>query len=141
MKCKVELKEGVSVLATSREHSVTMDLGTPLGDNKGMTPGEMLLNSVAACKIMSYVSLSKSKNIDVKDLVVEISAEIEEAGPLEDTGIQIKAIKTMKTTYRVKSSNSKEEIENFTKLVEKFCTVANALNDKIKGTIEVIIEA
>lgn len=139
MKCIAKHEGKVTVKSISREHEVTMDLSAPVGENKGMTPGEMLLSSVAGCKIISFNTVARMNKVSFTDLSIEIEAEAEEAGFLEGTKIPRKEIKALHTIYKLKSQNTREEIEVCVELVDKLCTVGNALSEKIKNTHDIIL--
>lgn len=139
MKCIAEHVEKRTIKSSSREHTVIMDSQAPLGSNKGMSPGELLLNSIAGCKMLSFTSAARLKKINFSDLSIEIIAEAKDAGIIEEVNIPKKEISKLHIIYRLKTQNSKEEIEECLKLVDELCTVANALSEKIEKTNEIII--
>ncbi len=140
MRCIAHHKEKLTIKGISRDHNLTMDMSAPLGNNEGMTPGEVLLNAIAGCKIISFMSLAKMSSLKIEDLVVEVEGEVDKDGFVEGTQIPKKAIKSIKTIYKIKTTNSKEEIENHLKLVDQLCTVGNVISDKVEKTNEIIIE-
>ncbi|MEG0370762.1 MAG: OsmC family protein [Clostridium sp.] len=139
MKC-VAIHEGkLTVGATSRNHNVSMDMPSPIGQNKAMTPGEMLLSSIAGCKIISFSSLAKKSSINFDELTVEISGGIGGSGFIDGTKIPTKEIVSIHTTYKIKTTNTRDELEEFLVIVDKACTVAKAISQDIKSTNEVIM--
>ncbi|MEG0128940.1 MAG: OsmC family protein [Clostridium sp.] len=141
MKCIAKYSGKLGVSGVSGEHDVLMDMPTPFGEDRGMTPGDMLLNSIAGCKIISFVSLAKKFNIEFSDIEVEITGEVDKTGFVGDTHIPKKEIVSMNVIYRIATGHTKEEIEDFLLKVDDLCVVGNALSDNIKKTSEVIIKA
>lgn len=139
MKCITEYKSGLNIKSTSRSHSIMMDMTSPLGENKGMTPGELLMNSIAGCKMITFVSLAKLNNVTVEDLVIEVTGNTENIGFVDNIKVPKKLFKSIHIIYKVKTPNTNKEIREYLKLVDECCTVANALSKDIKVTDEVII--
>ncbi|MEF9951993.1 MAG: OsmC family protein [Clostridium sp.] len=141
MKCIAKYSGKLGVEGVGSGHGVFMDMPEPFGDNKGMTPGDMLLNSIAGCKIISFVSLGKKFNITFEDIEVEISGEVEKTGLVRDTHFPKKELVSIHTIYRITTPHSQEDIEDFLLKVDDLCIVGNALSDNIKKTSEIIIKA
>lgn len=139
MKCISNHVEKKTVKSSSRQHVVIMDSQAPLGSDKGMSPGELLLNSIAGCKIMSFTTAARIKKITFSDLSVEVVGDAEEVGVIEGFNIHKKEIKSLKIIYKLKTSSTKEELEECIEIVDQLCTVANALSDKIEKVNEIII--
>lgn len=138
MKCIAKYKERLTIESVSRDYGVTMDAAPPLGQKRGMTPGELLLNALAGCKIMSLISLSSKEGIEIENIIVEVLGE---TGLMDEvSGVKVKEFKKIHTVYKIKADNSKEELEDFILKGEKFCTVGNSLKESIEKTTELIVE-
>lgn len=133
MKCIARYKDGLIIDSTTRDYEVTMDAAPPLGRKKGMTPGELLLNALAGCKIMSLVSLVKKAGINIEGVTLELTGEVGLMNS-EDVGKEFKKIHTI---YNIKASDSKEKIEELIMKSDKVCTVGNSLKDSIEKTYEI----
>ncbi|AFS79069.1 putative peroxiredoxin, OsmC-like protein [Gottschalkia acidurici 9a] len=136
MKCVATYKDGLTVQSISRDHNLIMDVSK---EDRGMTPGEMLINALAGCKLLSFVSLSRFRNINFENLSIEISAEAEDKGFVGETKIPAKSVKSIHIIYKIKTTNTKEEIREYLKLVDELCAVGNALREDIEKTEEIVI--
>lgn len=139
MKCIAKHGGRLSVYSETRGYDVIMDAAPPLGQKKGMSPGELLLNSLAGCKVMSLISVAKRENINIEDLTIEITGETGQIDSSSEGSIKGKAFKNIHTIYRIKTPNSKEEVEDFVYKANKLCTVENSLSEDIEKTSEIII--
>lgn len=98
------------------------------GENKGMTPMQLLLTSVGACSVMDVVSILKKQREPVEDVQIKIHGDRKaEGAPKPFTAIQLHFI--------LKGTLNASKVERAITLgVEKFCSVAESLDPKIEIT-------
>lgn len=133
MKCIAKYKNGLVIDSVTRDYEVSMDAAPPLGTKEGMTPGELFLNSLAGCKIMSLMTLARKNKIDIEDITLEIVGEAGLISP-DDIG---KEFKKIDSTYNIVSSHPRSTIEELIKDADKICTVGNSLNSNIEKTYKI----
>jgi len=66
--------------ARAGEHRVPVDARPPFGDNRGMTPKELLLSALAGCTAMDVVALLKKHKQKLERFKVEVEAPVSEGG-------------------------------------------------------------
>lgn len=131
IKTEVKSLGGMKVQCSAREFKYTIDEPENLGGtNEGMNPAESLLCALGACKCIVAKILSKGHKINLEKLKVEMEGEIDPDG---FTGKNINAkigFSKITTKYIIKTSNTREEINDFIFRVEHDCpmkdTIVNA---------------
>ena len=79
---QVEYKGGWEFRADSRSHSIIIDLPAQMkGEDKGMTPPELFIASLASCVGVYVVDYCKAQNISTDGLKVVANYEDVEGGP------------------------------------------------------------
>lgn len=135
MKIKINWVGDTSFEAdTGSGHKVVMD-GPPDsgGQNKGPRPMEMLLVGLGGCTAFDVVLILKRSRQDVRDCVVEISAERADTDPKVFTKIHIKFLVTGKNLDPTR-------VERAVKLSEdKYCSASVMLGKTAEITHEIEI--
>ncbi len=136
VKVTAELEEGFVVRSQIRKHRVIMDLPPPLGDDKGPTPVDVMLASLAGCLGIVARYHAKKFNIEIKSLKIVIEGEYDTAG---FEGEDVKAgMHKITAQVIVQSPNSEEELVNFFKFVEKHCPVGDTFTSNTPTELKVI---
>ncbi len=135
MKIKINWVGDASFEAeTESGHKITMD-GPPDsgGQNKGPRPMEMLLVGLGGCTSFDVVLILKRSRQDVRDCIVEISAQRAETDPKVFTKIHIKFIVTGKNLDPTR-------VERAVKLSEdKYCSASIMLGKTAEITHDIEI--
>lgn len=80
MNSNLKWSEGMAFTATSSNHSVVMDAKAPLGQDKGMTPKEMVLAGLGGCTAMDVIALLKKHKQPLESLFVDVQVETSKSG-------------------------------------------------------------
>ena len=139
MKASVKWIEGMTLEGVANNHKVNIDLDPPAGKATGMSPGEMMGTAILGCKAISFASLAKKYDIDFESLELELEASSKKDGKIEGTHLNRKVYDTMHIIYKIKTSKTKEEMEEFLEIVNGLCIVGNSLHQDIKHSHEIII--
>lgn len=135
MKVRIKWADEASFEAeTGSGHKVVMD-GPPDsgGRNKGPRPMEMLLVGLGGCTSFDVVLILKRSRQDVRDCVVEISAERADTDPKVFTKIHIKFLVTGKNL-------DPSKVERAVKLSEdKYCSASIMLGKTAEITHDIEI--
>lgn len=96
------------------------------GTNKGCRPTEMLLTSLASCSAMDVIHILRKRKANYSDFKINIKAERREEIP--------KIFEKIYLTCSIKSEEvTQEQLQKWFQIsIEKYCTVAAMLSDKIK---------
>jgi len=124
MKVRVKWVENSLFVAQSGSgHSVVLD-GPPEsgGQNLGVRPMEMVLLGLGGCTAFDVVDILRKKREDIRDCVVDITAERAETVPKIFTKIHLHYIVSGKD---VKEESVKRAVELS---AEKYCSVSMMLN-------------
>lgn len=97
-----------------------------------MNPAEVLLSSLGACKSMGFYDMAAKYNMDIKNCIIEIKSETGRGPKSEFTNRPVSMILSIEYVYKIESTNTDEELENFLHYVNGACTVSNSLNKDIK---------
>lgn len=80
MKATINWKENLSFNGVSGKHSVNIDTKTPVGNDTGASPKEIVAMGIAACSGMDVISLLKKYRQLPTSFNVEADVEQTEAG-------------------------------------------------------------
>ena len=123
---------------TARTMSFTLDEPRDLGGtDKGMNPVEALLGALAACKCIVVRSFAKAHGINLTDVTVECSGELDPDGFLGRNPDAKIGVSTIHTVYRIDADNTREEIESFVQFAEKNCPVQDTLSNPAHSSSEI----
>ncbi|MBC7243001.1 MAG: OsmC family protein [Anaerolineae bacterium] len=113
-------------------HSVVMD--SPLGENTGMRPAELLMVALAGCTAMDVISILQKKQQKVVDFEVKITGQRRPDHPRAWTHMHIEYIVRGKGVERA-------AVERAVELsTTKYCSVHATLEGKVEMTHSIIIE-
>jgi len=115
--------EDMAVCAFSGEHSMAMAQSKRNGGLENtLKPMEVVLAALGGCITMTALARAPREKLDLRDLRLGIGGDYSAAGGFSMIRIKV----------QVKSSESKERLEQFFRRVEQVCPVSNSL----KATIE-----
>lgn len=95
-------------------------------------PGGLLLSSLGACKLASFLELKDKYKIRAEEVHLKISGETGFDGLVESTRQPISRFLKIKLFWEIKTNHSEEEIREFMKKVDGACTIGNSLNKDIE---------
>ncbi len=112
----VEAGDKFEAICRARDHEIIIDEPlTASGNDLGMTPVEELLSSIGAWKTATAKGFSKKLRLDLESFKIKLDGEIDtEKG---------RGLSKVKTTYYIGGDISKEQVDKFVDLIERYCTV------------------
>lgn len=132
--CQVREKYQVEIKA--REHLVIADEPKPYGDNEGMTPVELLLGALGACKTMVFKVYAAQKKLSYDACSIEVEGDFDSAGYLGDPTVPI-GFSEIRTTYHLTSVATRTDIDEVIAHVESHCPVASTIDVAPRKAVEV----
>ena len=130
------LSEGFIVEATVRKHKIIMDLPPPLGQDRGPTPVDIMLASLAGCLGAVTRLHAERHGIKIDEMRIVIDGEYDTAG---FEGKDVKpGMLSVKAQIIIKSPNSEEELKKFFEFVEKHCPVSDTFTSNTP--VEIVVE-
>lgn len=140
-KSTTKLKESLQIEVTSGKHKFILDEPPALGGTDiGMNPVEALLGSMGACMCIVAKSFARMHRIDLQDLKIDLEGDLDPDGFMGKNKEAKIGFSKIKMNIFIKSSSSKEDIDNFIKFVEKTCPVCDTVINTPKMVTEVTIE-
>ncbi len=133
-KIKTIWKENMVFDAHMGDHVISTDARTPIGDNKGGNPKQLLLVSLATCTGMDVVSLLKKMRVEYSSFSIGVEADLTEEHPKVFSEIRL-------TYYLTGHEIDKEKVKKAVDLSQdKYCGVSAMLkkNSPVLYTIEYI---
>jgi len=101
-------------------------------------PMETLLSALSSCKLVNFWDLAGKYKIAFEDASTEMTAVVGPFGMVEGTHQPRNNVKSIHTTWRIKSEMTDEEIEKFLKIVDGTCTVGLSMDPAIEFTHEIV---
>ncbi|TNV67846.1 OsmC family protein [Trichococcus shcherbakoviae] len=121
------LKEGYQVINKARGKSIVIDEPKAFGGTDiGMSPVEALLAGLGSCKCIAGRMFAEKLNINLHELEVEVTGNLNTDGFLGDENVKI-GFTDIHATYHVKADNTEAEISHFVNYVESHCPVGDTL--------------
>lgn len=81
MRSTLTWKSGMEFLAETNQHKLTTDARSPLGQDKGMTPKELVLVGIGGCTGMDVVALLRKHKQVIESLEVVVETELTKGYP------------------------------------------------------------
>lgn len=111
------------------------------GEDTGMNPVELLLSSIAACQTLTALLFSSFYGIKIDDIRVDVDGSLDPDGfsgmdPTVRPGFQ-----KIHSTFHIKSSAPKVQLQQLLKMVEKQCPVGETVTNGVAmdpPTLEVL---
>jgi putative redox protein len=128
MNAQVKWVEGLEFVGRSgTNHKITMDGEVKYGGNdKGMSPMEMLLVAIGGCTGMDVASILQKKRLHLKGIEINVVGTDAETYPKKFTGIELEYIVTGKD---IPEEAVKKAIESS---MQKYCSVKATLEGSAK---------
>ena len=133
-------KEKLQVEISAQDHKIIADEPLPYGKDEGPSPVELLLAAHAGCFEITWIYLCSISNLDVDEIKVEISAEMDRRDGLKGPKSPPTRLKSMKIHTVVKSNESEKKLERIHTKARHDCWVGGSLHPDIKKeyTLEII---
>lgn len=127
LKAEVESLGGLQLKCSARGFEFMIDEPKSSGGtNEAMNPLEALLCSLGACKMMVARFFYQTKQINLKNMRVEILGEIDSDRLKGKPNVKVGFSKII-TNYYITADNSREEIQAFIDFIEKTCPVKDTI--------------
>lgn len=131
-----QVRENYQVEIGAREHLVIADEPKPYGDNEGMTPVELLLGALGACKTMVFKAYAAQRKLPYDACSIEVEGDFDSAGYMGDPTVPI-GFSEIRTIYHLTSSANQTMIDEVIAHVESHCPVAATIDVAPKKRVEV----
>ena len=131
-KVNSKLKEGLKVeVNDGRGHSIIIDEPEGMGGtDKGMTPVEITLASLAGCFSITAAFLAKKMRVDINDIEMEVEGDIDEEAM---SSVEVDSgFKEIRFNFKIDADAPKEKVEKIYNSIEDYCPVSDTLKSKIK---------
>jgi uncharacterized OsmC-like protein len=127
-----KLDKGMQVDTESNGFKILFDEPEKMGGtNEGINPMSALLSVMGACQAIVATMFAKQFNIEFDDFYLEIEGDMDMAGIMQKKDVR-SGFQEIRFTMHFKSDNSKEELEEFSKFIEKNCPISDSLAHGVK---------
>lgn len=135
-----ELKEGMKVECSARDHKVVFDEPEDLGgSDTGMNPVEATLCALGACQAIVARCFAKAKGVDIQEYRVELEGDLDIDG-FQGLADVRPGVQNIRTKVYIKSESSREKLKEFVEFVENTCPVGDTITNSAAMSTELIIE-
>lgn len=135
----VELKEGLTFEAKSREFSFIIDEPENLGGkNLGPNPIEYLLFALGGCLGIVIQVVAKEMNLNIEGIKIRLKGEL---NPLRFMGKDFSeraGYKKITAEIEIKSSETKDKLQELLKKVEERCPISD--NIRNQTPVEIVLK-
>lgn len=122
---------GLKMECTTEHHEFVISGAPTMGGNgRGVDPAEALLAAVGACAAVIATSFAPLRGIELTSLAVDVVGDFDEYGfefLKKATRETRKGFSRITTTYRIASSNTPEEVEEFVRFIDGMCPVRDTI--------------
>lgn len=132
-KAKAIAQDNFQIAINARDHQVMVDEPTPIGDNQGMTPMELLLGAIGGCKSIAFKVTAKNLKIPYTKFEIEVEGDFDSAGYMGDPTIPI-GFSAIRTIYHIDTTAPEEDVQTLIDYVESHCPVAATIEVAPKMT-------
>lgn len=114
-------------------HHITIDASPGFGNDRGPTPGYLLMVSLAGCTAMDAISILKKKRQPIEGFVVRVETEQAEDHP--------KWYRSFALKYEVQGAGvDRKAVERAVELsIERYCTVHATLLEVPEISTEIVL--
>jgi uncharacterized OsmC-like protein len=128
----LKLDEGMQVLTESQGFKIIFDEPERMGGtNKGVNPMAGLLSVMGACQVVVATMFAKQFNISFTEFYLDVEGDMDMAGIMQKADVRT-GFSEIRFKMHFKSDNSKEELEDFAKFIEKNCPISDSLANGVK---------
>lgn len=128
-----DLKEKFEVELNARHFNMTIDQPPPGGTDKGPTPLEYFLFSLAGCFCSVGRVIAMQKNIELNGMEVKVEGDIGDKDKSQRPGFH-----DIRVRIKIDSPMSLEEKEEFIKEIDKRCPISD--NIESETNVNLIVE-
>ncbi len=96
--------------------------------------GQMLLVSLASCKLVSFLDLRRKHGMDIQHAEIEVRGVTGKGEPIEGTRYPSFRFLRIDYVFKVRTDHSEEELLHYLKFVNGACTVGNSISDRVEQT-------
>ena len=127
-----KLDKGMQVDTESNGFKILFDEPEKMGGtNEGINPMSALLSVMGACQAIVATMFAKQFNIEFTDFYLEIEGDMDMAGIMQKKDVR-SGFQEIRFTMHFKSDKSTEELEEFSKFIEKNCPISDSLANGVK---------
>jgi len=120
-----------------RDHKIQVNMGYKPGE-AAPNPLETLLSALSSCKLVNFWDLAGKYKISFEDADIEVTAVVGPFGVVEGTHQPRNNVKSIHSTWRIKTDMTDDAIEKYLKIVDGTCTVSLSMDPAIEFTDEII---
>lgn len=126
-----KLSGGMQVETKSRSFKLLIDEPEVLGGtNKAMSPVEALLCALGGCQAIVASAYAASEGVSFEEFYVEIEGDLDTDGFLRKSDVR-PGFQEIRYKMHFKTSEPRDKIEKFVKLIEHTCPVGDSLENKV----------
>ena len=135
-------KDGFLVKAQSRSFTIHLDEPREFGgQDRGISPGELLLTALGGCMCMVLTALSRQHRIVIRDLWIEVEGDMDLLGYLNGTGKPRSGFQKIGYCIHVDTPASPESFRQFHDAVKHRCPVGDTLLNGTPVVLTDIVQA
>jgi uncharacterized OsmC-like protein len=127
-----KLADGMQVETESGGFKILFDEPEKMGGtNKGINPMSAVLSVLGACQAIVASMFAKQFNIEFSDFYLDIEGDMDMRGIMQKADVR-SGFQEIRFKMHFKSENTKEELEEFAKFIEKNCPISDSLAQGVK---------
>ena len=127
-----KLADGMQVETESSGFKILFDEPEKMGGtNKGINPMSAVLSVLGACQAIVASMFAKQFNIEFSDFYLDIEGDMDMRGIMQKADVR-SGFQEIRFKMHFKSENTKEELEEFAKFIEKNCPISDSLAQGVK---------
>jgi len=122
----------------SRKKPFFMEAGEPdvlLGRDEGPTPFEAVLHALASCLSISFIYHAAAQEVRIDELDLELQGGLDLRGFLGLSREVRNGFENLKATYCVKSSASKEKLDELCRLAQRRSPVFDVISNPVPVSV------
>lgn len=137
-----EWKGGLLNENSIRDHTLLSDYPPPAGgDNKAANPMEMLLAALGSCVSAVYVEYAATLDMKLDAVKVELGGSVDLRGLFNVEPDVIAGFEEINYTVTLKTSESKDKVDELISLAESHCPVSDSLKRVVEIKRKVNVES
>jgi uncharacterized OsmC-like protein len=127
-----KLKDGMQVDTEANGFKILFDEPEKMGGtNQGINPMSAMLSVLGGCQAIVATMFAKKFNIEFSDFYLEIEGDMDMAGIMQKSDVR-SGFQEIRFNMHFKSENTKEELDAFSKFIEKTCPISDSLANGVK---------
>lgn len=127
-----KLPEGMQVMTEAGGFKILFDEPEKMGGtNQGINPMSALLSVLGACQAIVASMFAKQFKIEYSDFHLEVEGDMDMRGIMQKAEVRT-GFQEIRFKMHFKSNNTKQELEEFAKFIEKNCPISDSLAHGVK---------